>query len=773
MSRANVPPFGGSINFNAQHAPAGAFMSFTCGHFGTGGGIGLEIGRPAAQSIYVGVKRGGRRSTHPIRCLPFIRSSQTASGSPNYDVEHATAVPAAPATRSVETYAANELRRHYGWATDTWVSPDLSFTIHTPFGAIPEPGHDPERLRSSLLPAVIATLTIDNRHGSETKTGVFALDFVEPGTRLVSPAGDVKSSGRVGFAWRREMGVLGMLESDDAGSAGELCAFQRWSVAEGVADINPVHELGTCGGLAFEVPAGAARTLVLAIGAYLDGIVTTGLEGKYYYTRLYSSLDEVLAAALDRADELRARAGRLDAKLLASGLSPDQQFLVAHGTRGYYGSTQLLDVGGEPFWVVNEGEYCMMNTLDLSIDQVFWELRHHPWVVRNVLTNFVRHYSYRDQVKPRTPAGAATAHLMPGGISFCHDMGANNNFSRPGNSSYELPHLTGCFSYMTQEQLCNWVLTAACYVAGTGDTAWLVEHAHVLAACAESMRARANPRTGVMAFDSSRCGAGGQEITTYDSLDESLGQARANTYLAVKCWATWLGLDMLARLYSAASVDAVIDMGDVLADTVAEYLLTRAHPDGTLPAVLEKENPGYRSRILPVIESLIYPAFWLKCLADRGGHDAIQAMLRGALAGPFVDLLRRHTQRLLADPERRNFFADGGIKLSSTASNSWMSKIAMFQFVAREILHLHADDARVVELFRAADAAHVRWQTANGSAYWACSDQFVNGVAKGSRYYPRIVTAALWLDETRGARRPQPREDLPAPSSSMEAPASS
>ena len=28
---------GGNINFNAQHSPMGAFMSFTCGHFGTRG----------------------------------------------------------------------------------------------------------------------------------------------------------------------------------------------------------------------------------------------------------------------------------------------------------------------------------------------------------------------------------------------------------------------------------------------------------------------------------------------------------------------------------------------------------------------------------------------------------------------------------------------------------------------------------------------------------------------------------------------------------------
>ena len=44
--------------------------------------------------------------------------------------------------------------------------------------------------------------------------------------------------------------------------------------------------------------------------------------------------------------------------------------------------------------MVNEGEYCMMNTLDLSVDLVFWDLGHDPWVVRNLLDNFVSRYSY-------------------------------------------------------------------------------------------------------------------------------------------------------------------------------------------------------------------------------------------------------------------------------------------------------------------------------------------------------------------------------------------
>ena len=69
-------------------------------------------------------------------------------------------------------------------------------------------------------------------------------------------------------------------------------------------------------------------------------------------------------------------------------------------------------------------------------------------------------------------------------------------------------------------------------------------------------------------------------------------------------------------------------------------------------------------------------------------------------------------------------------------------------------LHLHACDAQsvpfghrsqIAEVFRQADAAHVKWQT-EGSSYWACCDQIVSGEGKASRYYPRIITSALWME---------------------------
>ncbi len=488
------------------------------------------------------------------------------------------------------------------------------------------------------------------------------------------------------------------------------------------------HLLGSCPGICFEIPPGERRTIRIAIGCFIPGIATTGHEGAYLYTRYFSGLADVLSAALDRGDP-RPTCETIDARLQGSGLSPDQQFQIAHATRSYYGSTQLLDVGGKPFWVVNEGEYCMMNTLDLCVDQMFWELQHNPWVVRNLLDNFVRHYSYVDALK------ASGNRTIPGGIAFTHDMGAHNNFSPHGHSSYELPELNArCFSYMTAEQLCNWVLMATTYVLETGDNNWARQNSHVLLACLESLRNRGG-ESGIPEFDSTRCGTAGAEITTYDSLDHSLAQTRNNLYMGVKFWASFRGLATLFKQLGAGAWHDARGKALASAERAVQTLTRQAGPDGVIPAVFEPDNAGYHSRILPGVEGLLYPYIW--------GENIT------AESPALFALLRKHTLALLTDPQRRNIFPDGGVKLSSTSNNSWMSKIAIFMHVAREVLHV-VDDANIVELFDRADAAHVKWQT-DGSGYWACSDQFVSGVAKGSRYYPRGITSALWMNPTRAA----------------------
>lgn len=716
MTTHTLPPFEGNINFNAQHSPMGAFMSFTCGNFGARGGVGLQIGQPGNQDIYVGVKDGNRRSDSAPRCLPFFQGKAQ-------DAAAAFLVEAGPEQQAVpekaQSYRAGQIKRFYGWGTDRWQTDDLDFSIHTPFGSIPDPKTStPQHLRDALLPAITARLIVDNRNGKGVKTGFFAMHFHEPGARPL----DLGSNSRVrpAFAYRRNFGVAAELREcgNKAIPLEQPFLFQRWTVDEGLRDEGRVHMLGSAVGIGFEVPAGKAYELVIAIGSYLDKIVTSGLEGRYLYERHFGSLGEVLAKALERADELREIAEARDEELLRSGLSAAQQFLIAHSTRSYYGSTQLLEVGGEPFFIVNEGEYCMMNTLDLSVDHVFWELKQNPWVVRNLLDNFLHHYSYIDEVK----ADIDGSRRMAGGISFAHDMGVHNNFSPPGTSSYELKNLTGCFSYMTAEQLCNWSLLAATYVLKTGDTHWARLNQHVLAACVNSLVNRGG-ETGYVHYDSLRCEKGA-EITTYDSLDNSLAQTRNNVYMAIKCWASYFGLALVLEKLDVPNARTARKQMEL----IEHDLQRRPNGEGVLPAVFEEGNPGHQSRILPACEGLIYPLMW----------DA-------TVPAGLQETLKRHTQALLRDPQRRNLFPDGGIKLSSTSNNSWISKICIVMHVARRLFRLDSDE-KIRQIFDAADTAHVKWQT-DGSSYWACCDQLVSGQAHGSRYYPRIITSALWLEK--------------------------
>ena len=205
----------------------------------------------------------------------------------------------------------------------------------------------------------------------------------------------------------------------------------------------------------------------------------------------------------------------------------------------------------------------------------------------------------------------------------------------------------------------------------------------------------------------------------------------------MKSWASYRALALLFRELGAGAEQKRSDEWAVrVAGVGADQAV-----DGILPAVFEKSSPGYHSRILPAIEGCAYPLYFVKTGFLQQSVDQIFAH---ANERRMFDALSEHTKKLLLDPQGRNLFADGGIKLSSTSNNSWMSKISIFMHVARKVFHLD-QDAAVEDVFRKADAAHVKWQT-EGSSYWACCDQIVSGEGKASRYYPRIITSALWMD---------------------------
>jgi len=532
-----------SIDFHAHHSPQGAYATFTCGRFGAGGGPTIEGVAPAAMDLVIGYADGG---TDDMHALPFFRGAGIADFSD-------FATDAATPPRNHRLLLA-EPERSYQRSVDTWTSGEFSFAIYTPVRDLPDPdAHGDVALAPALLPAVAARLTLTNT-SDRTRRLVFAIT-VGRQCRLL----DGEVPGAQAVAWGTDMGIA-------ARDVPGLKAWVAFSELEYLSS-NRSHLLGKTCGFALDVPPGETRSLDLSFGFCRTSVVTSGLECRYFYTRFYPTLVSVLQAGIAQHAALRASAEAQASEL--ERLVPDahQRFLLAHSERSYWGNTQLLEHAGRPLWVVLEGEYAMINTLDLSVDMAFYEARHHPWTLRNLLDQFARRHSYVDRLnRPASGArGMELGHVrdpelvkelitppeerdLPGGISFAHDMGVAGQFAPPGTSSYEIPGVIGCFSFMTAEQLVNWILIAATYVSVTADEAWVERMLPVLRSCLESLQNRDDPdparRNGLVSLDSARC-QGTFEITTYDSLDSSLGQARNSLYLASKTWAAWHALRLL------------------------------------------------------------------------------------------------------------------------------------------------------------------------------------------------------------------------------------
>ena len=697
--------------FNAHHAPVGAFATFTLGFPGSKGGLGLELGGPANESVFIGIET---TEGEAYEALPFFTSS--ADSAKRYDVS----ADAPPAQGLVRAFPTTAITREFGVASDTWRAGDLSFTIYSPIKSVPDPlKAGKAAMMSAVVPAVFAELTIDNSKGKRARKAFFGYEGSE-GKFNTRRLDDVSRGAYTGVG----QGPVTAIVSDSAGvySGGgfTLDKCLRPDLAENLA-----FGLGGVGALMADVPAGKTKTFRFAVCFYCSGNVTGGLPSRYYYTRYFRDIEAVALYALRNWPAQKKLALETERALGKATLGEAQRFQLYQAVRSYYGSTQFLEAQGRPFWVVNEGEYRMLNTFDLTVDHLFFELAQNPWVVRDQLDWFSRRYRYTDRVRlPGDPRE------YPGGISFTHDMGIGNCVSRPGHSSYECAGLHGCFSHMTHEQLVNWVCCAASYTHHTGDDAWRRRNLGVFRACLRSLVNRDHPdpkqRNGVMGADSSRC-RGGSEITTYDSLDASLGQARNNLYLAVKTWAAYLGL---RGVFSAENEGRLATQAGRQAAKCARTIAGHLRPDGFIPAVMDEGN---ESRIIPAIEGLVFAWVW-------GMRDALSAP---GEFGALISALATHLRTVLAPGMCR--FADGGWKLSSTNDNSWLSKIYLCQFVARNVFGLPQDPP--------ADEAHRRWLLDPDNAYFAWSDQMVLGKAKGSKYYPRGVTAWLWLEESRAAKR--------------------
>jgi hypothetical protein len=689
------------IFYNSQHSPIGAFASFTLGEKGARGGLAVELGKPADQNIFVGLENADGK----FECLPFFDAVEDESR--RFDVLAGTA----KRSPLLSQFEDSRISRLLSPGMDVWRAGDLELRIHTPVCPAPAPERAPKAMQKLIYaPSLAVEIEVDNRQGKTPRRAFFGYQGSDPYRGMRRLDDTAKFAGIA-------CGDSTAIASDSPGVYSAL-GFSAEQILNEAHPFNRTFGLGGVGLLVGEIPAGKKVTLHFGVCFYRGGVVTTGMKGSYYYTRFFDDIEAVASYSLKEFAALKARGNAFEARFRRSKLNASRKFMLSQAIKSYYGSTELLEVEGAPMWIVNEGEYRMINTFDLTVDQLFFEMELNPWTVANELDWFVKRYSYRDKIQA---PGQPRAHA--GGLSFTHDMGVANHFSRPGFSAYEKAGLHGCFSQMTHEELVNWLVCGLVYSKRTRDAKWLKANRFIFEQGLQSLLRRDDPaphrRNGVMGLDSARC-EGGSEITTYDSLDVSLGQARNNLYLAVKCWGVYVGLtDLFGRLGDPKRAA----LSQAQARRCAESVTGAADAQGFLPAILHENVP---SRILPAIEGLIIPY----CLGLK------RELSESGPYGALIAALKVHLEKVLTPGIC--LFPDGGWKISSTSDNSWLSKVYLCQFVAETILGVAPSEA--------ADKAHAAWLLDPRNTYWAWSDQMLSGEAKGSKYYPRGVTSILWLD---------------------------
>ncbi len=666
--------------FDVDHSPVGSWSTFIYGMENSGGvqsckqpgGEGTLI---PDQGVIIAVKNGDS-----MRLMPF-----------------ASKQPGMPKTALI---GEKEVTRTLGPCTDTWKIPGgVSWTHYTPVWKMDDwEKATPEEKRRFVLPVTWMQYKIDNRSGKEETQLLFSLE------QPAAPAQEWK--GFDGYVVEENTSIA--VKKGDANLLTSEQVKKEFNL-DGATSAFCVH-----------VPAGQEKVVTFYIAQYKPGVVAELNEKplRLMCDALYKDIDDILTTAQASLPAVISRCEEVDKKLAACKEDDERKFLAADTVHSYQFNTVLEATEKmEPVWSVIEGECSCINTFDLTVDHVFYELSMHPWTVRNELDNFTNTFSYTDELSL-----PGQTQRFPGGISFCHDMGSRLSFSSKAKGARYS-------NLMTQEELQNWIICGALYWKKTGDNGWLEKNKEVFNDALKSMQLRDDldpkKRDGITTYVSNR-GEKSGEITTYDAMDASLQHPIDSLYIAGKSFASYA---MMVPVFQQLGEEQQANEAKEAVTYTAKGILSHWDESRKSFPALFNGSTTATSSIIPAVEGLAYPY-------------AMGLTKELAMDGPNGDLIRHlktHIETILV-PGVCIDSETGGWNLSSSSSTTWVSKVYLNQFVVENVLGI-----KNAATGATADSAHYAYEVLGAPAVgW--TDQFFTSshTAYGCRHYPRGVTSALW-----------------------------
>ena len=696
-----------AVFFNSDHSPIGAIATLMYGAEGSGG-IMMQTGghrmKPmiAHEGILVAVKDGRAKA----QVLPFCPKIDDPSAAEFSDKAKA--------------------RRVLRACVDAWdTGLGVSWTHCTPYWRLPEIDKASRaEMARFLLPATWMTFKIDNSKGAETKSMLFSLLDKSPSKQAIIGT-------HHGFLVQKEAVTV------DGGISTVVKTTHGITLRRGIGKLLSAEQArekygvgGAVTPVEVEVSPGKAIEFTLIVSHFNDQALGQPDGSKLYLTKFFPLIESVVLAAIRSSTAAIQRAKDYQAEVETWGLNDYRKFLYGHALASYMFNTRLFVTDeGDPLWNILEGEYNFINTFDLTVDQVFMELAMHPWTVRNELDLFATRYHYTDQLEKVTSGELP----QPGGLTFNHDMGIAFEYKTPQQIASPNP-------IMSQEELQNWILCAGLYWKTTGDDAWLKGKRSVVEQCLRSMQLRDDvdpaKRDGVTTYTTFQSGGKGREITTYDSVDQSLNSPIDSIYIATRSFGCYLLLEALFRH---------LEDQDRASESQAAAALTAktisSHFDRSTNSFPARFGGQFDARVIPAIEGLAYPYV-------MGLSDAVSP------TGPYGELIKLmglHMDSILK-PGICIDETSGCWKMSSTTVNTWESKIYLGQFVTEVVLGIKDDRTQ-----GKVDSVHYAIQVL-GNYTTAWTDQINSDIGdchNGSRHYPRGVTAHLWGYKAE-QKKPQP-----------------
>ena len=248
-----------------------------------------------------------------------------------------------------------DVKRVMRACTDNWTAGPLSWSHYTPAWYMQKwDTATVDEKKRFVLPATWMEIKLDNTRGTVERTLVVGLP--------IQAEKKIFSGGEEGFVFDQQAlsvspGACQLWEPDDLNSQ------LHTQIKSGFA-------------FALDVPPGQVKSLIITLTVYRPGRCF-GSDNVYYYTKLFSNLDDVVAQAGRQFQEAKSRSLYLDQKLQNSGQNLYRQFLAGHAHHSYlYNTAFLARPNDTPVFIEMEGEYEFLNTLDLTVDHVFLSARH-------------------------------------------------------------------------------------------------------------------------------------------------------------------------------------------------------------------------------------------------------------------------------------------------------------------------------------------------------------------------------------------------------------